>query len=153
MAKTNLELVQEMFELKLNNLNDKLDVNNKNLIDKITADNKHFSELLFLIKEQTTKTNGTVSRHEQDIKELVARYNSHLLTSATVEDIEQLEQKIEKLNEENFILKVWNKYPKALVTIIVVTVLVSLATLGYTMVTVHNALRDIKTVEKIEQNK
>lgn len=143
--KTNLDLVREVIEEKLSSLNQKIDSNNRNLVDKITSDNKFFSEVLHRIEGQTTKTNGTVIRHEQDIKELVARYNAHLLTSATLKDIKELENKIEKINEENFIIKVFNKYPKALVMIIVTFVLISIASLGYTMVTAHNMFNSIKT--------
>jgi len=150
MSKTNLELVQEVVEAKLNNLDNKIDTNNKNLTDKIDTNNKYVLELLTVIKEQTFKTNGKVISLDSELRGLTSSYNKHLLTSVSLNDINQIKNQIDQINDENFILKVWNKYPKALISIIVVATLVSIATLGYTMITVHNAIRQLNITEQIE---
>jgi len=147
MDETNLKLVKEMFELKLNNLNEKLDAHNQNILEKIESYNKYQSAMLSVIDNKVTKTNGNVIRHEQDIKELVARYNAHLLTSATVEQIEEIEEKIEKLNEENFIIKVLNRYPKAFAIVVIVILLSTIGSLGFSMIKFHAVINDIQKTE------
>jgi len=150
MSKTNLELVQEIVEAKLNNLDNKIDANNKNLTDKIDSNNKYSLELLTVIKEQTFKTNGKVVSLDKELRDLTAAYNKHLLNSATSEDIKDVKKEIIQLSEENFIIKVWNKYPKAFATIIIVSVLVSMATIGYTMITVRHTINEINNIERVK---
>lgn len=153
MSKSNLELIQEVFETKLNGINEKIDANNKNLTDKIDTNNKYTIEILTIIKDQTIKTNGNVARHDRELKDFNNKYTEHVLTSATLDQIVEINKKIDKINEENFIVKIWNRYPKALLTIVVISVLLSMATIGYTMITVHTAMRNIKTIERIDQAK
>jgi len=129
-----LDFVKELFETKLNSLNEKIDTNNK-----------HVVEMLKLIKEDTGETNGKVMKVDRELRQLSSDYQQHLINSATMVHIGEINKKIENLNEENFIIKVWNRYPKQLLTIIVITVLLTITTLGYTMVSVHNALNKLKT--------
>ena len=149
MSKTNLELVQEIVEAKLNNLDNKIDANNKNLTDKIDSNNKYSLELLTVIKEQTFKTNGKVVSLDRELRDLTTTYHKHLLSSATSDDVSKLNRKIDVLGEENFIIKVWNKYPKAFATIIIVSILISMATIGYTMISVRHTINEINNIEKV----
>lgn len=155
--KTNLELVQEVVEAKLNNLDNKIDINNRNLAEKIDTNNKHILELLSRIEQQTIKTNGNVIRHDREIHDISNIINSHILTSLTNDDINKklsdFDKKIEIINEENFIVRIFNKYPKALVTGLVILVISGILSLGYTVIIAHNTYQDMKKVEKIEVDK
>ena len=144
MSKNNLDLIQELFESKLDSLNDKIDTFNRTLVEKIDRNDMHSRELLLGIKSETSKTNGTVIRIDNDLKELTKSYNNHLLESASTEDIKEITRRIDKIDDDAFIVKIFNKYPKQLVVLFVATVLMSLATLGYTMITVQNVLKDVK---------
>jgi len=146
MAKSNLELVQDLFESRLNSLNEKIDNNNTALTNKITTDNQHFIELLTIIKEQTTKTNGRVTFLEYELKNLDSKYTTHLITSATNLDIKEINQRINEMGESNFLVKVLNRYPRQFIMIIVVSVLISIATIGYSIITIKSTISDIKNI-------
>ena len=130
---SNADHVKELLNTRLNSLNEKIDGNNT-----------HVVELLNLIKEQTTKTNGKVMTLDKELRTLTSEYQQHLINSANIIHIKDLQDRIDKINEENFIVKVWNRYPKQLMSIIVITMLLTLATFGYTMINVHNALNKFK---------
>lgn len=150
MSKSNLELVQEVVEAKLNNLDNKMDLNNKSLTNKIDSNNKYVLELLTRIEVQTTKTNGKVITLDRELKDLTTAHNEHLNSATSPDDIKKINVRIDQLNEENFIVKVWNRYPKAFVTIIVASVLLSIASVGYTMIKVHDTISQITNIEKVK---
>ena len=138
---SNIDHVKELLNTRLNSLNEKIDSNNT-----------HVVELLNLIKTDTGKTNGKVMMLDTELKALTSEYQQHLINSANIVHIKDLQDRIDKINEDNFIVKVWNKYPKQLLAIIVLMVLLTLGTFGYTMVNVHNALNKFKT-ESAQTNK
>ena len=133
MMKSNLELVQDLVESRLDGLNEKLDTNNKNLADKIDTNNKHVVQMLNLIKEQTTKTNGRVGKAEDDIKKLILLEGEHVKDCPISKDVEKLELKVQKMDDANLIVKIWNRYPKQLALLIIVGVIITLGTFGYSI--------------------
>lgn len=144
-------LVQQLLDSKLKNLNDKIDANNRNLSDKIDSNNAHVVELLSFIKEQTTKTNGRVTKTEDDIKKLNILDSQHIANCPRVKDIEKLENKIQVMDDNNLIVKIWNKYPKQLALLVIVGVIITLGTLGYTLYTIKtlSPLYQVENNEKV----
>ena len=146
----NLSLVQKMFENSITALNEKIDLNNRNLTDKIGTNNERILDLLGSIKYQTTKTNGRVTSLEGDVKQLTATYNNHLVTSVPLSEIEKINKRIDEESEQNFIVKVWNRYPRQILTVITVSVLMALATIAYTLYSVRNIVKNVKDVETVQ---
>lgn len=132
--KNNLELVQELLETRLNSLNEKLDINNKNML-----------EVLGFIREQTTKTNGRVTSLELRVNEIISDGSKHVLNCPRIHEIEKLEEKLEKFDDENFIVKVLNKWPKQVIGIVVVTIILTLLAMGYSVYEGHEVITEIKT--------
>jgi len=151
MMKSNLELVQELFESQINSLNEKVDDKFDSLTDKIDSNNQHTVELLNLIREQTTKTNGRMTIAEGEIRELNSANDKHVVNCPRLRDIVNINDKIDKLNEENLILKIWNKYPKQLLTFFVAAIIITLVTLSYTVYVIHKTIKEVK-VEQVLQN-
>ena len=158
--KSNLELVQELLEDKLNNLNekidinnstlaDKIDVNNKNLLDKVDTNNHNVLELLNFIREQTTKTNGRVLRAEDDIKALFKLQSQHYTACPNAAElrkaIDSVEERVIQVEKDSFVLKIWNKYPKQATLGILTSLLIFVGGLGYGIYEIHKAIKDIET--------
>ena len=132
--KNNLELVQELLEMRLGSLNEKLDTNNKNVL-----------EVLGFIREQTTRTNGRVTSLEVRVNEIINDRNVHVLNCPRIHEIEKLEEKLEKFDDDNFIIKVINKWPKQVIGVIVVSVIIVLFTVGYSIYQGHEVIAELKT--------
>lgn len=136
--KNNLELIQEVIEVKLESINQKIDINNNNVV-----------ELLSFIREQTTRTNGRVTVLESRVNHLIEDENKHMLTCPRISDIKELSVKFDQFSEENFIVKVVNKWPKQVLGIIVAGVIITLITLSYGLYQGYEVMAEVKT--KIEQ--
>jgi hypothetical protein len=160
---SNIEYVKELLESRLDNLDEKIDLNNKSISEKIDSNNKninekidtnnhHLIELLGYIREQTTKTNGRVTKNEDDIKRITSLVNDNFCNYPGRREIDKINEKLQILDDQNLIIKVWNKYPKALVTGIVVSVLIVIGTLSYTLISVHNMIQKFKTEEKTTES-
>ncbi|MEI7943049.1 MAG: hypothetical protein WCH76_07825 [Candidatus Riflemargulisbacteria bacterium] len=132
--KNNLELVQELLETRLTSLNEKIDTNNKHMLD-----------VLGFIKEQTTKTNGRVTVLETRVLTLITDGNKHVLNCPRIHEIEKLEEKLEKFNDDNFIIKVINKWPKQVIGVIVVSVILTILATGYSIYQGHEVITEIRT--------
>jgi len=132
--KNNLELVQELLEIRLNSLNEKIDNNNRNML-----------EVLGFIKEQTTKTNGRVTLLEARVLTLVTDESKHVLNCPRIHEIQKLEEKLEKFDEDNFIIKVINRWPKQVIGIIVASVILTLFAVGFSIYQGHEVVTEIKT--------
>jgi len=132
--KNNLELVQELLETRLISLNEKIDSNNN-----------HMLEVLGFIREQTTKTNGRVTTLELRVPEIISDENKHILNCPRITEIQKLEEKLEKFNDDNFIIKVINKWPKQVIGVIVVSIILTIIATGYSIYQGHEMITEIKT--------
>ena len=130
--KNNLELVQELLEMRLGSLNDKLDSHNKNMLD-----------ILGFIREQTTKTNGRVTALESRVVTLITDESKHVLNCPRIHEIEKLEEKLEKFDNDNFIIKVVNRWPKQVMAVIIVGVMLTILAAGYSVYQGHEMLTSI----------
>ena len=137
----NIKLVKELLEVRLDSLDEKIDVNNKNINEKIDSNNNHVMNVLHYISEQTTRTNGRLLKAEDAIKILSDNYPGK-------EEIGKINKRLEILDEQNLIIKVWNRYPKALFMGIVVAVLITMGTLGYTLISVHDMIQKVKSEDQ-----
>lgn len=141
----NFVLLRELLETKMEHLNEKIDIHNNHVVERLD-----------FIKEQTAKTNGRVLKAEEEIDNIYMEFNkietNHLLNCPKSTEIESMHLKIEKINEENLIVKVFNKYPRQLLSILVITVILSMLTMGYTAYKVRDTVRKIKSSEVITKN-
>lgn len=132
--KNNLELIQELLETRLNSLNEKIDTNNKNMLD-----------VLGFIREQTTRTNGRVTTLEARVLTLITDESKHVLNCPRINEIQKLEEKLEKFDNDNFIIKVINRWPKQVIGIIVASVILTLVAVGVSVYQGHEVVTEIKT--------
>lgn len=132
--KNNLELIQELLEIRLTSLNEKIDTNNNHMLD-----------VLGFIREQTTKTNGRVTALELRVNEVISDGSRHVLNCPRITEIQKLEEKLEKFNDDNFIIKVINKWPKQVIGIIVASVILTLIAVGFSIYQGHEVVTEIKT--------
>ena len=133
MAQPTDQLVRELLETKISGLEEKMDIQNRNVM-----------EMLSIIREQTTKTNGRVTKVEDDIKNLTSIENKHVVNCPRISDIEKINTKLEKMDEDALIVKIFNKYPKQLLTLVVALVIIALSTIGYTVYQVHTTIKEIQ---------
>lgn len=151
-----IEYVKELLENQLDSLSEKIDTNNKNINEKIDSNNQHVMEILHYIREQTTRTNGRVSKAEDEIRRLSEIDTKNLINYPGKEEIKKINEKLAIIDEQNLIVKVWNKYPKALFTGVVVAVLITMGTLAYTLISVHSMIQKVKsenqTVKYLDNN-
>lgn len=116
MAKTNLEYVQENLETKLDGLNEKVELSIKHLSDKIDLNNKNLMSFLEVIDGKVTKTNGRLLKAEADIQDLYKKEITHSIECPRAKEfkdgIADLSHKLDKNEEDNFIIKVISRYPK-----------------------------------------
>jgi hypothetical protein len=139
--KNNLELVQDMLETRLDSLNEKIDTNNKNLL-----------EVLGFIREQTTKTNGRVTALEIQVHTVVLDESRHVINCPRIVDIQKLDEKLDKFAEENFIVKVFNRWPKQIITGFVITVIITMLTTAYSLYQGHLVITNSITTHKTESS-
>jgi hypothetical protein len=134
-------------------LNTKLDLTYKNLSEKIDSNNKNVMLELSFIKEQTTRTNGRVTKSESSIQQLFKNNLERHTTCPGLLDLKSkgviMENRVNKLDEDNFIIKVINKYPKQIIILIAMAVLLTVSSAGYTMLKFQSAINDMKSVEQI----
>lgn len=133
LMKNNLELVQELLESRLDSLNEKIDINNK-----------HIVEVLSYIKEQTTRTNGRVTILETKVNEIIINESKHIMSCPRITDIKELEQKLDTFAEENFIIKVLNRWPKQVVGVIIAGVIITMCVAAYSIYQANDAITQFK---------
>jgi len=138
--KNNLELVQELLESRLNSLNEKLDINNKNIL-----------EVLGFIREQTTKTNGRVTLLELQLNEVIINESKHSINCPRIVDIKKLEDRITKFDEDNFIVRVLNRWPKQVIAIIIGGVIITMFIAGVGVWQGYKVVQDIKSELIVKQ--
>ena len=136
MMKNNLELVQELLENRLDSLNEKIDSNNKNILDRME-----------LIYQQTLKTNGRVTKHDDVINKLITDESNHFNTCPRIKAIEEINTKIEKIDSDNLEVKLIKKYPKMFIMGIVVAVLIIIGTVGYSVLEMHLMVKNVQQTE------
>ena len=90
------------------------------------------------------KTNGRVTDLENEVDTIKIGEVQHLVNCPRLHDIVDINKKIDQLNEENLILKIWNKYPKQLLTFFIAMIVVILVTLGYTVLQIHKTINEVR---------
>ena len=63
--------------------------------------------------------------------------------SSMVNQIEKLEEKLEKFDNDNFIIKVVNRWPKQVMAVIIVGVMLTILAAGYSVYQGHEMLTSI----------
>lgn len=153
-----IALIKELLESQISNIHEKIETSNKNLVDKIDSSNRNVMTELSYIKEQTTRTNGRVNKHDDQIQKLFQNNAERHATCPGLEDvrseIKEMDKKVNKIDEDNFFYKIVNRYPKTailVITINVIMMLASIATAGYAMIRFRNTLSSFQKVEKTIQ--
>lgn len=136
----NLQLVKDLLETRLDALDEKIDTHNN-----------HTVKLLNLIKVETSKTNGRVNKLEENLTKIKLEQKDHVINCPRLKDITLLNDRINRIEDENFIIKVWNRYPKQLLTVVIVTVALAIGSIGYTLLQVHSTMGKIKQLNASSQ--
>lgn len=120
----------------------------KVLSDKIDTNHENTLRLLTNIETQTTKTNGTVRDHEKRLNGIEVGESKHVINCPRISDIKKLDRDIVSLRQENELWRLAMKYPKVALGIIVVSVLVTIGVVGYSILEMHTIIADFKTEQK-----
>lgn len=127
----------------------------KVLGDKIDANHENLLHLLNNIERETTKTNGTIKDHEKRITAIEVGESKHILNCPRVEDIKKIDEDIILLRKENELWRLAIRYPKIAIGIIVVSVVITISVIGYSLLQMHGLASDFKQdhLEQTEQAK
>ena len=120
----------------------------KVLSDKIDVNHENTLRLLTNIETQTTKTNGTVKDHEKRLNGIEVGVSQHVINCPRITDIKKLDENIISLRTENELWRLAIKYPKVAIGIIVVSVLITIGVVGYSILEMHTIITDFKTEQK-----
>ena len=120
----------------------------KVLCDKIDTNHESTLRLLTNIETQTTKTNGTVKDHENRMREIELGESRHLINCPRITEIKKLDNSIIALRKENELWRLAIRYPKVAIGIIVVSVLITIGVVGYSILEMHTIISDFKTEQK-----
>ena len=120
----------------------------KVLSDKIDVNHENTLRLLTNIETQTTKTNGTVKDHEKRLTGIEVGASRHVINCPRIADIKKLDDNIILLRTENELWRLAVKYPKVAIGIIVVSVLIAIGVVGYSILEMHTIITDFKTEQK-----
>lgn len=120
----------------------------KVLSDKIDVNHENTLRLLTNIETQTTKTNGTVKDHEKRLTGIEVGASRHVINCPRIADIKKLEDNIILLRTENELWRLAVKYPKVAIGIIVVSVLITIGVVGYSILEMHTIITDFRTEQK-----
>ena len=118
------------------------------LSDKIDINHENTLRLLTNIETQTTKTNGTVKDHEKRLTGIEVGASLHVINCPRITDIKKLDENIISLRTENELWRLAVKYPKVAIGIIVVSVLITVGVVGYSILEMHTIITDFKTEQK-----
>lgn len=120
----------------------------KVLSDKIDTNHENTLRLLTNIETQTTKTNGTVRDHEKRLTGIEVGESRHVINCPRIPEIKELGENIVSLRKENELWRLAMKYPKVAIGIIVVSVIVTISVVGYSILEMHTIIADFKTEQK-----
>lgn len=123
----------------------------KVLSDKIDANHESTLRLLTNIEKETTKTNGTLRDHEKRINGIEVGESRHIIDCPRVADIQKLNDSLASLRQENELWRLVIRYPKLAIGTLVIAVIITLATVGYSILEMHTIIADFRN--NIEQKK
>lgn len=94
--------------------------------------------------EQATKTNGRVTKLEDQVKKVIEDENRHIVNCPRLPDIAKINDDITQIKREGELWRIALKYPKTALGIIVVSVVITLCVGGYSLLEMHKIVTDLK---------
>lgn len=159
---TNLELFSKLLDSRIDNVNEKIELTNQatlskidSMLDMLQMSNDNIANQLSYIREQTTKTNGRVNKHDERIEDLYKKEANHLINCPHVEEfrtgISKMNERVNKVEEDNFIVKVFNRYPKQVLLILTFFLASTIIAVSLGLYNTYTMIKDMQKIEISEK--